>query len=64
MGVDLGVEPGVFVVREETELLGNTAVRTLTELRSPASNGAELRMIDMGSGSGNLAAARPSPGTT
>jgi release factor glutamine methyltransferase len=54
MGVDLLAEPGVFVVRAETELLGRAAVRCLTELRAPEAAGSELRMIDMGSGSGNL----------
>jgi release factor glutamine methyltransferase len=54
MGVELLVEPGVFSVREETELLGRSAVRCLTELRAAGAACEALRMIDMGSGSGNL----------
>jgi release factor glutamine methyltransferase len=53
MGIELLATPGVLVPREETELLGRTAVRTLGELGS----GAPLRVIDMCCGSGNLACA-------
>jgi len=41
------MEPGVFMVREETELLGWSAVERLKGLPSPV-------VIDMGCGSGNL----------
>jgi release factor glutamine methyltransferase len=51
MGVDLEAAPGVFVVREETEILGNAAVRALTE------QSGEVRVLDMGCGSGNLSCA-------
>ena len=48
MGVELLVERGVLAPREETELLGNTALELLR-------NG--TRVIDMCCGSGNLACA-------
>ena len=50
MGIDLLVAPGALVPREETELLGQTAVDTL-------SGGAEKTVIDMCCGAGNLACA-------
>lgn len=49
MGVELEVAPGALVPREETELLGATAVRVLSE------RGSGQRAIDMCCGSGNLA---------
>ena len=48
MNLDLLVERGVLVPREETELLGNTALALLPE---------GSRVIDMCCGSGNLACA-------
>jgi release factor glutamine methyltransferase len=48
MDVDLLVERGVLVPREETELLGKTALTLLSE---------NARVIDMCCGSGNLACA-------
>jgi len=48
MNVDLLVERGVLVPREETELLGNTALELLPD---------NSRVIDMCCGSGNLACA-------
>lgn len=48
MDVELLVERGVLVPREETELLGNTALALLPE---------NCRVIDMCCGSGNLACA-------
>jgi len=57
MGVDLEVAPGALVPREETELLGRTALDVLRGLAEP-------HFIDMCCGSGNLvcgiAAALPS----
>ena len=50
MGVELQIDPGVLVPREETELLGRTAQRVLETLTEP-------RAIDMCCGSGNLACA-------
>lgn len=52
MGVELIVAEGALAPREETELLGNTA---LAEIRSLGS--AAPRVIDMCCGSGNLACA-------
>lgn len=49
MGLELELAPGVLVPREETELLGLTAVQLLR------SRGANQRAIDMCCGSGNLA---------
>jgi release factor glutamine methyltransferase len=49
MGVKIEVAPGALVPREETELLGATAVKVLTE------RGSGQRAIDMCCGSGNLA---------
>ena len=51
MGLDLEAAPGVFVVREETEILGKAAVAAL------ADRSGELRVLDMGCGSGNLSCA-------
>jgi release factor glutamine methyltransferase len=48
MGVELLVERGVLVPREETELLGNTALELLAD---------DARVIDMCCGAGNLACA-------
>lgn len=52
MGYELLAAPGALVPREETELLGHTAVTTLRQKQSPS-----LRIIDMCCGSGNLACA-------
>ncbi len=52
MGVELLVAPGALVPREETELLGRTAVEVIQDLEVPAP-----RIIDMCCGSGNLACA-------
>ena len=48
MNLDLLVERGVLVPREETELLGNTALELLPE---------KSKVVDMCCGSGNLACA-------
>ena len=48
MGIELLVAPGALVPREETELLGYTAVEALARIAEP-------RVIDMCTGSGNLA---------
>jgi release factor glutamine methyltransferase len=50
MGIDLDISPGALVPRQETELLGWTAVKLLAGLEAP-------RVIDMCCGSGNLACA-------
>ena len=50
MGVDLLVAPGALVPREETELLGRTALDALREFDVAAP-----RVIDMCCGGGNLA---------
>ena len=50
MGVELLVAPGALVPREETELLGSTALAAIRELKVPAP-----RVIDMCCGAGNLA---------
>lgn len=55
MGVDLELAPGVLVPREETELLGRTALRLIEGL--PDYPAGDLRVIDMCCGSGNLALA-------
>jgi len=55
MGVDLLVAPGALVPRPETELLGLTAQRLLMDMT--AGDDANLRVIDMCCGSGNLACA-------
>lgn len=51
MGVDIETAPGVLVPREETELLGRTALDLLAGLPDAA------RVVDMCCGSGNLACA-------
>lgn len=50
MGLELETAPGVLVPRDETELLGQTALKLLGEGAA-----AEARVIDMCCGSGNLA---------
>jgi release factor glutamine methyltransferase len=52
MGVSLEVAPGVLVPREETELLGHTALEVLDRDHPEGA-----RLIDMCCGSGNLACA-------
>jgi release factor glutamine methyltransferase len=52
MGLDLLAAPGALVPREETELLGRTAVEALRGCEA-----AEPRVIDVCCGSGNLACA-------
>lgn len=52
LGLSLELAPGVLVPREETELLGRTAIDTLSQLGIT-----EPRVIDMCCGSGNLACA-------
>lgn len=54
MGVELLVRPGALVPREETELLGTTAVRLLRE-QLEAERLEEAYVVDMCCGSGNLA---------
>jgi len=53
MGIELSVNPGVLIPRNETELLGWEAVARLREARGVYGLGA--RVIDMCCGSGNLA---------
>jgi len=50
MGITLKVAPGVLVPREETELLGITALDVVWDVPQP-------RIVDMCTGSGNLACA-------
>ena len=52
MGVELYVAPGALVPREETELLGRTALALLHDAAIPAP-----RVVDMCCGAGNLACA-------
>ncbi len=52
MGIELQVTRGVLVPREETELLGRTALDVLKRIDSTS-----LRVIDMCCGAGNLAVA-------
>jgi release factor glutamine methyltransferase len=52
MGVELLAEKGALVPREETELLGNTAVRVMQAM---APHGEPITAIDMCCGAGNLA---------
>ncbi|WP_257313101.1 N5-glutamine methyltransferase family protein [Geothrix fuzhouensis] len=54
LGVDLLVGKGVLVPREETEILGREVLAIIRAL-SLEEPERELRMIDMGCGSGNLA---------
>jgi len=56
LGVDLMVADNVLSPREETEILGREALAILRALDS-TDPGRELRIIDMGCGSGNLACA-------
>jgi release factor glutamine methyltransferase len=51
MGIELLFDPGVCLVRPETEILGEATVSFLRE-RGKTSD--QLRMIDVGCGSGNL----------
>ena len=56
MNVELMVAPGVLLPREETELLGATAVGLLRHLSAERSvNADEVNVIDMCCGLGNLA---------
>lgn len=50
MGIELFIAKGALIPREETELLGNTAVAVLKDMNLSAP-----RVIDMCCGSGNLA---------
>lgn len=52
MGLTLYEEPGVFVVRKETELLGARAAGFLRE--AAAKSVGEVRFVDVGCGTGNL----------
>ena len=54
-GMMFDVEPGVFIPRPETELLVERVVRILSERQ--ARLGTPLRVVDVGSGSGCIAAA-------
>ncbi|MBN1295089.1 MAG: HemK family protein methyltransferase [Candidatus Latescibacteria bacterium] len=51
MGLEILFEPGIFLVRPETELLGHSVITFLNE---KAIHADMLRMIDIGCGSGNL----------
>ncbi len=53
MGVEIEVNPGVLIPRNETELLGWEAVARLREVRG--AHGMDAHVIDMCCGSGNLA---------
>ncbi len=55
LGVELLVAPGVLVPREETELLGKTAVAAAKKVADE--HGGEVTVVDMCCGSGNLACA-------
>jgi release factor glutamine methyltransferase len=50
MGITLRVVPGILIPREETELLGYTALECVASMPSP-------RIIDMCAGSGNISCA-------
>ncbi len=52
MGLELVVAPGALIPREETELLGRTALAVIRQAQ-----GGAARVIDMCCGSGNLACA-------
>jgi release factor glutamine methyltransferase len=55
MGLELMAEAGVCAVRDETELLGWTAVNRLRELQSDEGGPpSALRVVDLCCGSGNL----------
>jgi release factor glutamine methyltransferase len=56
LGVTLEAREDVLAPREETELLGRSALAVLSGLAAQ-DPGRELRMIDMGCGSGNLTCA-------
>jgi release factor glutamine methyltransferase len=56
LGIDLLAKEDVLAPREETEILGNEVLAILRKL-SLEDPKRELRMIDMGCGSGNLACA-------
>jgi release factor glutamine methyltransferase len=56
LGIDLLAKEDVLAPREETEILGNEVLAILRALYD-VDSGRELRMIDMGCGSGNLACA-------
>ena len=56
LGVTLAAREDVLAPREETELLGRSALAVLAGLAGQEP-GRELRMIDMGCGSGNLTCA-------
>jgi release factor glutamine methyltransferase len=56
LGIDLLAKEDVLAPREETEILGNEVLALLRDL-SREDPERELRMIDMGCGSGNLACA-------
>jgi release factor glutamine methyltransferase len=56
MGIKLLTGPDVLIPREETELLGREVVTILRE-KVEKSQKRELRLIDMGCGSGNIACA-------
>jgi release factor glutamine methyltransferase len=51
MGLELEVGPGVFIPRPETELLAHTAI---TELLAMVPADGELRLCDVGAGSGAI----------
>jgi release factor glutamine methyltransferase len=53
MGVELSTRRDVLVPREETELLGRNVIAIL-QARADAEPERELRLIDMGCGSGNI----------
>lgn len=55
MGLMLSAAPGALIPREETELLGWSAVKKLKALSGGGGSGAALKTIDMCTGSGNLA---------
>ena len=58
MGLELTCGPDVFAAREETELLGWTAIERLREhAATPQQALQPLRVIDMGCGAGNLTCA-------
>jgi len=56
LGIDLLAKEDVLAPRKETEILGNEVIAILRAL-SEEDPGRDLRMIDMGCGSGNLACA-------
>lgn len=56
LGVKLLTGPDVLAARDETELLGREVITTLKKL-DVDNQGRELRLIDMGCGSGNISCA-------